>query len=148
MKIFSIIVMLCGLMYAVNSKNIYDKASEQAFYEQAAVKYYSYPDGMQKSNLIDQEIHRLSKEKDSDFKRDIFTSILLIAFGLYRFLYSHKKGAVDDKFKINRGANENSPNTSFKEMYVICPECKEVIKSAASRCKYCGCKLIANRSPG
>jgi hypothetical protein len=53
---------------------------------------------------------------------------------------------IQNKLEINEGGNQNSVNSSFKEMYVTCPECKEVIKSTASRCKHCGCKLIASRS--
>jgi len=146
MKIFSIIMILFGFIYAINSKNIYDKSSEQSFDQQAYVKYYYYPDGMQKKNLIDQEIQRLRNEKDSDFKRDLFTAILFIAFGLYHFLYSNRKNKIQNKLKINEGENQNSMNSSFKDIYVTCPECKEVIKITASICKHCGCKLIASRS--
>lgn len=35
---------------------------------------------------------------------------------------------------------ENAPPTP--ETHVKCPDCKELVRKEASKCKHCGCKLV------
>lgn len=38
---------------------------------------------------------------------------------------------------LSAGPNEPTPET-----HVRCPDCKELVRKDASKCKHCGCKLV------